>query len=81
MSYEGLRVWEARFVVFYEGLRLREAYLYVFYVSGRVSGGSGFNKPVGKRGSAKENLHGRGGRVGEGVGGSIRRVVRGSEVL
>ena len=39
MFYEGLRLWEARFVVFYEGLRLWEAHLYVFYVSGRLSGG------------------------------------------
>ena len=40
MFYEGLRLWEARFVVFYEGLRLWEAHLYVFYVSGRLSGGT-----------------------------------------
>ena len=32
-------------------------------------------------GSAKEDPHGRGGRVGEGVGGSICRVLRGSEAL
>ena len=32
MFYEGLRLWEARFVMFYEGLRLWEAHLYVFYV-------------------------------------------------
>ena len=40
MFYEGLRLWEARFVVFYEGLRLWEAHLYVFDVSGRLSGGT-----------------------------------------
>ena len=39
MFYEGLRLWEARFVVFYEVLRLWEVHLYVFYVSGRLSGG------------------------------------------
>ena len=44
MFYEGLRLWEARFVVFYEGLRLWEAHLYVFYVSGRLSGGRMFNE-------------------------------------
>ena len=43
MFYEGLRLWEARFVVFYEGLRLWEAHLYVFYVSGRLSGGRMLN--------------------------------------
>ena len=63
MFYEGLRCWEARFVVFYEGLRLWEAHLYVFYVSGRLSGDSGSNQPVRKGGSAKENLHARGGRL------------------
>ena len=31
VSYEGLRVWEARFVVFCEGLRLWEARSVVFY--------------------------------------------------
>ena len=44
MFYEGLRLWEARFVVFYEGLRLWEAPLYVFHVSGRLSGGLGPNQ-------------------------------------
>ena len=44
MFYEGLRLWEARFVMFYEGLRLWEAHLYVFYVSGRLSGGRMFNE-------------------------------------
>ena len=43
MFYEGLRLWEARFVVFYEGLRLWEAHVYVFYVSGRLPGGRMFN--------------------------------------
>ena len=43
MFYEGLRLWEARFVVFYEGLKLWEVHLYVFYVSGRFSGGRGSN--------------------------------------
>ena len=32
-------------------------------------------------GPLKKDLHGRGGRVGEGVGGSICRVLRGSEAL
>ena len=54
VSYEGLRVWEARFVVFYEGLRLWEGHLYVLYVSGRLSGGRMFNDAVSKGGSAKE---------------------------
>ena len=39
MFYEGLRLWEARFVVFFAGLRLWEAHVYVFYVSGKLSGG------------------------------------------
>ena len=34
-----------------------------------------------KVGPQKKDLHGRGGRVGEGVGGSICRVLRGSEAL
>ena len=54
MFHEGLRLWEARFVVFYEGLRLWEAHLYVFYVSGRLSGGSVSNEPLREGGSAKE---------------------------
>ena len=32
-------------------------------------------------GPLKKDLHGRGGKVGEGAGGSIRRVLRGSEAL
>ena len=64
MFYEGLRLWEARFVVFYEGLRLW--------------GGSVSNEAVIPGGSAKE----RPSRAwGEGVGGSICRVLRGSEAL
>ena len=31
MFYEGLGLWEARFVVLYEGLRLWEARFVVFY--------------------------------------------------
>ena len=54
MFYEGLRLWEARFVVFYKGLRLWEAHLYVFYVSGRLSGGRPSNQPVSPGWSAKE---------------------------
>ena len=54
MFYEGLRLWEARFVVFYEGLRLWEAHLYVFYMSGRLSGGRMSNHAVRWGGSAKE---------------------------
>ena len=69
MFYEGLRLWEARFVVFYEGLRLWEAHLYVFYVSGRLSGGSVSNEAMGEGGSAKE----RPSRAwGEGGGGGGR---------
>ena len=65
MFYEGLRLWEARFVVFYEGLRLWEAHLYVFYVSGRLSKGRPSNEAVPLGGSAKE----RPSRAwGEGVG-------------
>ena len=41
MFYEGLRLWEARFVVFYEGLRL--------------SGGRMSNQDVAEGGSAKES--------------------------
>ena len=68
MFYEGLRLWEARFVVFYEGLRLWEAHLYVFYVSGRLSGGRMSNDAVRKGGSAKE----RPSRAwGEGEGGEL----------
>ena len=52
--YQGLKLWEARFVVFYKGLRLWEAHLYVFYVSGRLSGGRMSNDAVKPRGSAKE---------------------------
>ena len=67
--YEGLRVWEAGFVVFYEGLKLWEAHLYVFYVSGRFSGGSVSNEPVVVGVSAKE----RPSRAwGEGDGGAGR---------
>ena len=40
MFYEGLKLWEARFVVFYEGLRL--------------SGGRMSNQVVTEGGSAKE---------------------------
>ena len=54
MFYEGLRFWEARFVVFYEGLRLWEAHLYVFYVPGRLSGGRMSNGAKNPGGSAKE---------------------------
>ena len=55
MFCQGLRVWEARFVVFYNGLKLWEAHLYVFYVSGRLSGGSGSNGLKAPGGSAEEN--------------------------
>ena len=48
----GLRLWEARFVVFYEGLRLGEAHVYVFYASGRRSGGSVSNEAMREGGSA-----------------------------
>ena len=64
--------------MFYEGLRLWEAHLYVFYVSGRFSGGRGSNQRMRWGGSAKEKPS----RAwGEGVGGSICRVLRGSEAL
>ena len=93
MFYEGLRLWGARFVVFYEGLRLWAAHLYVFYVSGRLSGGRPSNQPVRLVGSAKEGPHVRGGsELGSyedlmnvlrilALGGSICRVLRGSEAL
>jgi len=64
--------------VFYEGLRLWEVHLFVFYEAGRLSGGSVSNGLVSAGGSAKE----RPSRAwGEGVGGSICCVLRGSEVL
>ena len=69
MFYEGLRLWEARSVMFDESLRLWEAHLYVFYVSGRLSGGRMSNDAVKKGGSAKE----RPSRAwGEGGGGGGR---------
>ena len=72
MFYEGLRLWEARFVVFCVGLRLWEAHLYVFYVSGRLSGGRMSNDAMRAGGSAKE----RPSRAwGEGEGGEARFVV------
>ena len=74
MFYEGLRLWEARFVVFYEGLRLWEAHLYVFYVSGRLSGGRVSNGAVEPGGSAKERPS-RAWGEGEGEGGQARFVV------
>ena len=43
--YEGLRLWEVRFVVFHEGLRLWKIHLYVFYMSGRLSEGRVSNQP------------------------------------
>ena len=61
MFYEGLRLWEARFVVFYEGLRLWEARFVVFYEGLRLWGGSGSNQPVTAGGSVKEDPHVRGG--------------------
>ena len=93
MFHKGLRVWEARFVVFYEGLRLWEAHLYVFYVSGRLSGGRMSNHAVSAGGSAKETLSCVGGSgLGSyedlmnvskilALGGSTCRVLRGSEAL
>ena len=66
--------------MFYEGLRLWEAHLYVFYVSGRLSGGRVSNGAVEPGGSAKERPS-RAWGEGEGVGGSICRVLRGSEAL
>ena len=64
--------------MFYKGMRFWEVHLYVFYVSGRLSGGSGSNGFNIPGGSAKEKtLKG----VGEGMGGSICRVSRGSEAL
>ena len=62
MFYEGLRLWEARFVVFYEGLRLWEAHLYVFYVSGRFSGVGCLTKLWNQVGSLKKDPHVRGER-------------------
>ena len=74
------RGWGLDCVVFYEGLRVWEAHLNMFYVSGRLSGGSVSNQPVGAGGSAKERPS-RAWGEGEGVGGSICRVLRGSEAL
>ena len=72
MFYEGLRLWEARFVVFYEGLRLWGAHLYVFYMSGRLSGGRVSNEAWRscETGLVRERktltcVGGGGGRVGE----------------
>ena len=77
--YRGFWLWEAQSVVFYEGLRLW--------------GGSVSNEPVRPSGSAKEGLHVRGGSEPGSyedlmnvsrilaLGGSICRVLRGSEAL
>ena len=54
MFYEGLRLWEARFVVFYEGLRLWDGRFVVFYEGLRLSGGRMSNQAVAEGGSAKE---------------------------
>ena len=68
--------------MFYEGLRLWEAHLYAFYVSGRLSGGSASNDAMSAGGSAKERPSRAWGEgEGEGVGGLIYRVLRGSEAL
>ena len=48
MLYEGLRLWEVRFVVFYEGLKLW--------------GAECLTKLREKVGPLKKDLHGRGGR-------------------
>ena len=66
MFYEGLRLWEAHLYVFYEDLRLWEVVL--------------LTKLCGQVGPLKKDPHGRG-RLGEGVGGSICRVLRGYEAL
>ena len=62
---------EARSVVFYEGLRLWEARFVVFYVSGRLSGGTMSNDAVSPGVSAKERpsrAWGEGeGEVGAGI--------------
>ena len=67
MFYEGLRFWEARFVMFSGGLRFSEVHSYVFYVSGRLSGGSGSNGLKAPGESAKEKtvtgVGGGGGRL------------------
>ena len=60
MIYEGLRFWEARFVVFYESLRL--------------SGGRMSNQLMVPGGSAKERPS-RAWGEGEGEGGEARSVV------
>ena len=54
MFYEGLRFWEARFVMFYEGLRLWEARFVVFYEGLRLSGGRMSNQAKNPGGFAKE---------------------------
>ena len=52
--YEGLRVQEARFVVFYEVLSCWEAHLYVCYDRMRFSGGRMSNEAKRWGGSATE---------------------------
>ena len=64
----------------YEGLRLWEAHVYVFYVSGRLSGGTMSRGSMRLSGSAKERPS-RAWGEGEGGGGLICRVLRGSEAL
>ena len=64
--------------MFYKGLRLWEAPFVVFYEGLRRLGGRMSNHVMAEGGSAKE----RPSRAwGEGVGGSICRVLRGSEAL
>ena len=81
--YKGFWLWEARAAVFYEGLRLWEGNLYVFYVSGRLSGSRMSNQAVRPGGSAKERPSRAWGEweTRERRGGSICRVLRGSEAL
>ena len=72
--YEGLRLWEARFVVLYEGLRLWEARFVVFYEGLRLSGGRMSNHAVREGGSAKERPS-RAWGEGEGQGVEARSVM------
>ena len=58
----------------FDGMTLCRFHLYVFSVSGRLSGGSASNQPVGKGGSAKERPS-RAWGEGGGVGGRLDFVV------
>ena len=76
MFYEGVRLWEARFVMFYEGLRLWEAHVRVYTCRGGSRGGRMFNGAKNPGGSAKERPSRAWGEgEGEGERGEARSVV------